>query len=169
VVARLVYGKPSGSLAMISSSPRYVSAALLAQTQLLHRQADVTTVRWECQAFVRSHWMRVCPYSARAPGRMAELFTPVLADARQAVTFCGPRPRDRILPSVSASVDDCGNVDKRRGRFSAAHPGYASSEARDSRGHHHLDTIPAGPKLMPPERSASRNQPRRGVSGRRSR
>src|SRR2546425_13250928 len=46
---------------MISSSPRYVSVAPLAQTQLLHRQADVTTGRWECQAFVRSRWMRVCP------------------------------------------------------------------------------------------------------------
>jgi len=46
-VGRLPYGKPSGDLAVISSSQHYVPAGLLGQAQLLYRHADVTTVQWE--------------------------------------------------------------------------------------------------------------------------
>jgi len=56
--------------------------------------------------------MRVRPFSARVPQSNGGTFAPVLADARQAVAFRGPQPRERITPSISASVDDCGHVDK---------------------------------------------------------
>ncbi len=34
---------------------------------------------------------------------------PVLAEGRQTVAFCGPQPPARIVRSISAPVDDCGN------------------------------------------------------------
>src|SRR2546426_260997 len=65
---------------------------LLAQNASLHRQANVTTVRRECQGFVRPSEMRVCPFSARVPRSNGGTFAPVLAEARQAVAFRGPQP-----------------------------------------------------------------------------
>ena len=61
---------------------------LLAQNASLHRQANVTTVRRECQALVRPSEMRVCPSRRACPGRMEELSR-----------LCS-RKRDR--PSLSA-------------------------------------------------------------------
>jgi hypothetical protein len=65
----------------------------------LHPQADVTTVRLHCQAFVRSHSMRVRPFLGARAQSNGGTFAPVLADARQAVAFRGPQPRERITPS----------------------------------------------------------------------
>src|SRR5881396_2767230 len=61
---------------------------LLAQNASLHRQANVTTVRRKCQAFVRPSEMRVCPSRRACPGGMEELSR-----------LCS-RKRDR--PSLSA-------------------------------------------------------------------
>ena len=133
MAARLGYRSPSGGIAAISSSPRSAPAAPLAPTHHWHRQAcdngatgtvkpSFTRIRCEVRPFL----------GARAPVE-GGTFAPVLADERQAVAFRGPQPRERITPSISAPVDDCGHVDKAVVAVPAGGLGPASEMPGDER------------------------------------
>ena len=111
MVDRLGCQLASGGIAVIASSLRYASA---------YSPQHITAPAGACDngatGNVKPSFARItcvfAPFSVRAPQSNRGTFAPVLAEARQAVAFRGPQPRERITPSISASVDDCGNVDK---------------------------------------------------------
>jgi len=121
VVERLGCQLASGGIAVIASSLRYAPA---------YSHQHIIAPAGECDngatGTVKPSFAQItcvfAPVSARAPQSNRGTFAPVLADARQAVAFRGPQPRERITSSILAPGDDCGNVDKAVA-LSASRPG----------------------------------------------
>ena len=108
---RLGRAAPHGELAVVSSPPRYSSAA--SQNALLHRQPHVTAARWGMSRPLSAHITCVGAPSRREPESNRGILMPRPEADEQAVAFRRPQPRDRIKPADPALGDRGGHVDSR--------------------------------------------------------